>query len=299
VRLERIPLPFFFALSLAIHLALAPLIWRKPFSSNTNFEPISVSFLPAAKPTETEKSITAPPLPSRRQRAPKTVKRLKRSSVPDKKIASVPEKKFTAAPEKKITPAARPQPEIRDLPLPPQLAARTEPPPVAQERPPNIKTQPRRAPASVAPAPAEGEASIFRKDNAPKAVGKEQLLPGLRDLALYNKPIPLNTQDPILAPFTKIIESWIESQWVYPDLAKHYGLHGKVTVEFTVLQNGGIDLLAVVRSSGSNLLDEEAVRAIKAAAPFPPIPRSIAANRLRIIAGFTYLNNRVAFTKSP
>jgi protein TonB len=101
----------------------------------------------------------------------------------------------------------------------------------------------------------------------------------------------------VLAPFTKIIERWIEAEWEYPELAKYHGLQGKVTVEFTVLQSGQVDLLSVVRSSGSNLLDEEAVRAIKAAAPFPPIPRSIAANRLRIIAGFTYLNNRAAFAK--
>jgi outer membrane biosynthesis protein TonB len=47
------------------------------------------------------------------------------------------------------------------------------------------------------------------------------------------------------------------------------------------------------------LLDDEAVRAIKVAAPFPPIPRSITANRLRIIAGFTYVNNRLAFTNNP
>jgi periplasmic protein TonB len=292
VQLEKIPLPFFFALSLAIHLALAPLLWRKPFSATSNYEPISVSFLPAAKPLEVEKNVTAPPPPSRRQRAPKSGKQLKRAPLAGKKIASAPEKKFM--------PTARPQPKIRDVPPPPQIAARTEPPPVPREEGPTVvKAPPQNTPESVARAPTEGQGTIFRRDNTPKAVGMEQLLPGLRDLALYNKPIPLNTQDPILAPFTKVIENWIESQWVYPDLAKHYGLQGKVTVEFTVLQNGGIDLLAVVRSSGSNLLDEEAVRAIKAAAPFPPIPRSIATNRLRIIAGFTYLNNRVAFTKGP
>ena len=281
VRFENISYLCFF-LSLTVHLALVPLLWRKPFTANPAFEPIAVSFLPAAKPIEQEKTLTAPPLPSRRQRQPAQAKRLKGAPVVEKKPV-----------------APWPQPEIRDLTLPPQLAARTDPTPVMQERPAIAEARPGADQASVKPGPAQEEASIYRKDSSAKPAGREQLLPGIRDLTSYNRPIPLNTQDPILAPFTKKIESWIEAQWEYPDLAKHYGLQGKVTVEFTVLQNGHIDLLSVVRSSGSNLLDDEAVRAIKAAAPFPPIPRSIAANRLRIIAGFTYLNNHLAFTNNP
>jgi protein TonB len=277
VRFENISYPCFL-LSLAVHLALVPLLWRKPFAASPPFEPISVSFLPGSIPIDREKTLTAPPLPSRRQREPAPAKRLKRAPVVTKK--SVP---------------PVPQPEFLDLPLPPQLAARTEQPPETQERSAIVEDRPRNDQASIK----QGETSIFQKDSSAKPAGKPQLLPGFRDLASYNRPIPLNTQDPILAPFTKKIESWIEAQWQYPDLAKHYGLQGKVTVEFTVLQDGHIDLLSVVRSSGSNLLDDEAVRAIKAAAPFPPIPRSIAANRLRIIAGFTYLNNRVAFTNNP
>lgn len=281
VRFENISYPCFL-LSLTVHLALVPVLWRKPFAANPAFEPIAVSFLPAAKPIEQEKTLTARPLPSRRQRQPAQAKQLKRAPVVEKKP---------------VPPS--PQPDIRDLPLPPQLAARTEPPPVIQERPAIVEARPRNDQASVKRGPAQGEASIFRKDSSAKPAGREQLLPGIRDLMSYNRPIPLNTQDPILSPYTKKIESWIEAQWEYPDLAKHYGLQGKVTVEFTVLQNGHIDLLSVARSSGSNLLDDEAVRAIKAAAPFPPIPRSIAANRLRIIAGFTYLNNHIAFTNNP
>ena len=281
VRFENISYPCFF-LSLTVHLALVPLLWRKPFAANPAFEPISVSFLPGAKPIEQEKTITARPLPSRRQRQPAQAKQLKGAP----------------AVEKKPLPPSL-QPDIRDLPLPPQLAARTEPAPIIQERPAIVEAPPRNDQASVKPGPAPGEASIFRKDGPAKPDGREQLLPGIRGLTSYNRPIPLNTQDPILAPYTKRIESRIEAQWEYPDLAKHYGLQGKVTVEFTVLQNGHIDLLSVVRSSGSNLLDDEAVRAIKVAAPFPPIPRSITANRLRIIAGFTYVNNRLAFTNNP
>lgn len=278
----KISYPCFFTLSLAAHLALVPLLGRRPFATTPAFEPISVSFLPIPKPAELDKTKTAPPLPRRRLQEPTRAKQLKRTPV----VARKP-------------PPVRPEPQIRDLPLPPQLAARTEPAPITQDRPVAVDARPGADQPSVTRVPAQQEASVLRRDHAAKPVGREQLLPGIRDLTSYGRPIPLNTRDPILAPFTKKIESWIEAQWEYPDLAKQFGLQGKVTVEFTVLQNGHIDLLSVVRSSGSNLLDEEAVRAIKAAAPFPPIPQSIAATRLRIIAGFTYLNNRLALTNNP
>jgi protein TonB len=282
VRVDNISYAGFFLLSLALHLALLPLAWRRPSAANSLFEPISVSFLPAAKPAQPERSVIAPPLPSHRQRAPAKAKQIKSPPVVQKNPAS-----------------AQPQLEIRDLPLPPQLASRADPTLGAPERPAVAEARPQNNQTAAKRGPAQGEASIFQKDSTAKAAGKEQLFPGLRDLTSYNRPIPLDTQDPVLAPFTKVIERWIESRWEYPDLAKHYGQQGRVTVEFTVLQNGEIDLLSVVRSSGYNLLDEEAVRAIKAAAPFPPIPRSIAANRLRIIAGFTYVNNRIVFTNNP
>ncbi len=284
MRFDNLSLAYFFTLSLAAHLALLPLLWRKPFSSAAGFEPISVSFLPPPRPVERAAPVTVPPVPAPHKPEP---------------VRKKPPRPAPQLAKKPLAPP--PKPQINKLPLPPQLAARTDPDPIpaTKERSAVVAPSSRNDQAVAKRGETKGDASIFRKSGAEKSIGTEQLLPGIDDLTSYSRPIPLNTRDPVLAPFTKIIESWIEAQWEYPDLAKNYGLQGRVTVEFTVLQTGHIDLLAVVRSSGSNLLDEEAVRAIKAAAPFPPIPRSIAANRLRIVAGFTYLNNRVVFTKNP
>jgi TonB family protein len=51
----------------------------------------------------------------------------------------------------------------------------------------------------------------------------------------------------------------------------------------------------VVRSSGSELLDQEAVRAIRAAAPFPPIPTWIKPIPLSISAAMEYHDNRLNY----
>jgi periplasmic protein TonB len=271
----------FFMLSLALHVALLPLALRKPFPTSPHFEPISVSFLPASKPVDSEKAITAPP-PAARQRPAARANPTKRAP--------------TTA--KSRTPAKLPV-ELDKLPLPPQLASRAEPPPAIQER--AAPAEPR-APTTVEeprPAIPQSEASIVNRDSRQAAITKENLLPGRRDLISGQRPIPLNTSDPRYAHYTKIVQQWIEAQWEYPDLAKQHGLQGRVVVQFTIQQNGEVTLLELVRSSGSALLDEEAVRAIRAAAPFRPFPRSIQEPGLKIIAGFVYSDQRRAVSGTP
>ncbi|MGH7927360.1 MAG: energy transducer TonB, partial [Candidatus Binatia bacterium] len=163
------------------------------------------------------------------------------------------------------------------------------PKPVAVEPSPPVQ-------AGATRAPAQGEASIFKRDRREKPITKANLLPQRRELVASHRAIPLNTLDVRYAPYTQTVKQWIEARWEYPDLAKHYGLQGRVVVEFTILQDGHIELLALVRSSGSKLLDEEAVRAIKAAVPFKPFPRSIRESSLRIIAGFIYSDQRLRMT---
>jgi protein TonB len=276
----------FFMLSLALHLAALPLALRRPFPMNPQFEPISVSFLPAAKPVDGEKTVTAPPLPAVRQRAVAKASATKRPSTKAK----------TSAPAK--LPAAPPV-EIDKLPLPPQLASKAPPPRTIEERPATPKPGAQTAVVDRQPSTPNTEASIDNRDSRQAAITKEDLLPSRRDLIGSQRAIPLNTSDPRYASYTKIVQQWIEAQWEYPDLAKQHGLQGRVVVQFTIRQNGEVTLLELVRSSGSALLDEEAVRAIRAAAPFRPFPRSIQEPGLKIIAGFVYSDQRRALSGTP
>ena len=70
-----------------------------------------------------------------------------------------------------------------------------------------------------------------------------------------------------------------------PELALRYGLQGRLALEFTIGSTGQLERLRIVRSSGSQFLDDEALRAIKAAAPFPPIPPWIKPNPLFDLGG--------------
>jgi protein TonB len=273
VRLENISYPCFFSLSLALHLALVPLLWRKPFSAAPMMERISVSFFEDARRVEPRQKRSAPPPRTSRRPAQARAKQIKRAANVEKKPAP-------------------PQSEVVEAPRPTAPAPPDDPKPLLTEPPAPINQ------ASSTSAPAQSEASIFKEERREKPITKSDLLPGRREIIANHRAIPLNTSDVRYAPYTQTVKQWIEARWEYPDLAKHYGLQGRVVVEFTILKDGHIELLALVRSSGSKLLDEEAVRAIKAAVPFKPFPRSIRESSLRIIAGFIYSDQRLRMTDS-
>lgn len=61
----------------------------------------------------------------------------------------------------------------------------------------------------------------------------------------------------------------------YPRMARRLELEGRVVVAFTVEADGRLAGVRVVESSGSELLDEAALEAVRQAAPFPPFPDGV------------------------
>jgi len=95
------------------------------------------------------------------------------------------------------------------------------------------------------------------------------------------------------------IKRAIELVWEYPGPALQQGLEGKLVLEFAILGDGRLEKAHLIRSSGSPILDEEAIRAVRAASPFHPIPVGIGRDRLEIIASFEYLDNRLRYGFVP
>lgn len=69
----------------------------------------------------------------------------------------------------------------------------------------------------------------------------------------------------------------VKARLSYPSLARRQRWAGQVRVEFTICADGSIEGLRVAASSGRALLDQRALQAVQAAAPFPapPTPASI------------------------
>jgi len=144
-----------------------------------------------------------------------------------------------------------------------------------------------------------------REASQDKTVVAERPLPTLKDLlpsVTYSAengrasgPISLNTKDPLYVSYFNKVKQTIEQHWEYPEMALRYGLQGRLALEFTINGGGQLEGLRLIRTSGSQLLDEEALRAIKAAAPFPPIPAWIKPIPLLISASMEYHDNRLNY----
>lgn len=158
------------------------------------------------------------------------------------------------------------------------------------------RSEPLPVPLKQSPAPREvpPEQAIIAERALPTV---KELLPPVNwsSRSANRGPINLNTSDPTYVSYFTKIKQLIEANWEYPELALRYGLEGKLSLEFTIGSNGQLERARVVRSSGSQLLDDEALRAIKAAAPFPPIPTWVKPNPLSILAAMEYHDNRIHY----
>jgi protein TonB len=199
-------------------------------------------------------------------------------------------------PQRLAPPARKPVPAVKRV-LPPRVQARATPARTVDENNAIARADP-------APPPPPKPAVPAREPVPEQSVVAERPLPTIKELlppltyssdSRAHAPVSLNTRDPVYVDYFTKIKHLIESQWQYPELALRYGLQGRLSLEFTIGANGQLEQLRLVRSSGSQLLDDEALRAIKAAAPFPPIPRWIKPNPLSILAAMEYHDNRLDY----
>jgi protein TonB len=195
--------------------------------------------------------------------------------------APSPPQRRTAQVAKKSPPAA-PAPQEQDK-TPAKLAEKDKTPE------PPLAPKPRRA---------ENETIVARP------------LPTLKDLlppvySSYSEgsrgsrnAIALDSREPRYVSYLTSLKQAIESEWIYPSRALRYGLQGKLRLEFTILRNGRLEEVHLIRSSGSHVLDEEAVRAVRAAAPYRPLPAWMG-ERQSFTAGFEYNDNRLKYSFAP
>ncbi|MBW2124267.1 MAG: energy transducer TonB [Deltaproteobacteria bacterium] len=100
--------------------------------------------------------------------------------------------------------------------------------------------------------------------------------------------ISLDTTDKRYVSYAKVIKEALMNEWQYPAMAKDNLIEGQALVLFTLTRDGCLKEMKLMQSSGFTVLDNEAMRAIRAAAPFPAFPGSVTVARLHIKASFDY-----------
>lgn len=88
--------------------------------------------------------------------------------------------------------------------------------------------------------------------------------------------------------YNQKLKERIESVWKYPPEAASRGIYGDLIIKFTILKNGRLGKVELVRTSGHEDLDDAAIKALKDAAPFWPIPKEWEMDSYTITGHFIY-----------
>jgi TonB family protein len=210
----------------------------------------------------------APPTPSVPKAAPAPV--APRVAEAPKAPPAAP-KSAEPAPAPKAAPSA-PEPDQS------QIAKAAPQPPAAQPQPPAPAANPRVASAPPQPPPAAG---MFRRGGGGGLKGGRGGIEG--------DPIALDTPDPKYQDYFRQIRERIQSKWIYPYEASSRGIGGELQIDFGIAKSGELQFIERRRTSGIELLDDYAIRAVQLASPFPPVPDAISKGGLPINGTFKYL----------
>jgi TonB family protein len=100
--------------------------------------------------------------------------------------------------------------------------------------------------------------------------------------------ISLDTTKSKYISYFKHIRDKLYIVWRYPLAARNNGVQGTARILFVIDRSGELKEVRLLETSGSSILDKEALRAIRAAGPFGPFPSDWIEKELRISARFIY-----------
>jgi len=210
-------------------------------------------------------------------------------------IVNLPQKDL-----QKLPPVARPVTQQLEIPMP---RPRSVPAPSRFGNAPDISL-PKTVPPSGKPGtPGGGEKGTGSGRTAPKATEPGPLpflsQEDIDDLARKGMPerkpgdnsVTLDTDEFKFMSYNRWLKVKVESVLAYPELAALSGYQGTLYILFDIMKDGSLGRLEVLKSSGYKILDDEALRAIRAAAPFQPLPDDWREDRYTIRAAVLFYLN--------
>jgi TonB family protein len=89
--------------------------------------------------------------------------------------------------------------------------------------------------------------------------------------------------------YMRMLKEKIESIWRYPKEAARLGMSGDLYIKFAIKKDGKLGEIDLLRTSGYKDLDEAAMKALKDAEPFWPLPADWEKDDLEINGHFIYV----------
>ncbi|MDX8402364.1 MAG: TonB family protein [Mariprofundaceae bacterium] len=287
---ERRRLAVAFTASLAAHAALAALIafvsMDKPLVKKRPPRIMDVVLLdPEKRLREAPKDARA--IANRNaiggsRKAQDSVTRAARAPV----VGQSPARRRPAPPAapKAPPPAPAPQPSPRTL---------TKRGPQPNKRKPNTKPHPKTRPAPQVPL-----SNLMPSTMALAQLSRDfERERRMKQMLSREADVPINTREARFAPYARTLVRTLEEQW-RPGQA-HYERYTaearRALLKLTIERNGDLGGVEILRPSPIPQINESAIRAIHAAAPFKPLPSSWGLDRVSFYLTFEIIEDRFVF----
>lgn len=88
--------------------------------------------------------------------------------------------------------------------------------------------------------------------------------------------------------YASAVHKALAAHKIYPLEARRQDIQGRVWVRLVIDQSGELIRVSVAQSSGYTVLDQAAIKTVKAAAPFSPIPSSMGRTRVAYTLPYNY-----------
>jgi protein TonB len=110
-----------------------------------------------------------------------------------------------------------------------------------------------------------------------------------REGSIPKKGLTFDTSEFRHRGYMRMLKERIESIWQYPREAARQGLSGELYMKFSIKKDGRLGEIELLRTSGFKDLDEAAIKAVKKAEPFWPLPEDWGRDTLEIRGHFIYI----------
>lgn len=293
-------------ISVLLHLLVLWLVYRFPSTVRPPEEvmeidlsdiPRSTDFLPAERGIlQGRRPRPAPPPPARKETAPPPAMH---GRVPDLPVKTdLPPEESFPVPARKEGPDTEPKDgrEAKAEPAPSPAAPRTAPgksggPPGAAPKSLRDLTPSLGRMVMTREVPPGGRGQEAAAGNAVGTGGKVTGEEGVTEEGGGGfRLTPLNAPEVQYISYFASIKRKIELVWQYPYEAAVAGIGGELILDFVIARSGAVDSIELIRGSGSKILDDEAIRSIRTASPFDPIPADYKIPKLQIRGRFVYVH---------
>ena len=102
------------------------------------------------------------------------------------------------------------------------------------------------------------------------------------------KTFGFNVRDLRYLGYMQRLKERIEHIWIYPPDAAAKGIYGDLVIQFTIKKNGSLGAVELIRTSGHKNLDDAAMKALRDAEPFWPLPKEWGMEAYSIVGHFVY-----------